>query len=271
MRLEGNSLVTSQPLGTAWWLVSVPSPSPCPEPRQKSAGKDVQSLFSGGSSSVSSTMLSQGLLRLLPLSLLLLLVQPLDPSSHAAGDTGSWDALPQALEEQEAVAPGRDAMLVLEALPWICAAVALILRGFYVGWVLVRGLRRRWGEVREGLRQVGRCRGRHGLGPGGCGARAEGPRGGAELGRPAKSQSAGASARPCCQGHGCSEELLQLLLENQALMKMSLLQSSRQRPVPRGRRRRNAGTQKSRLHLSPLLRLPSPSSSLGLVDMAGNV
>ncbi|XP_031982255.1 uncharacterized protein LOC116452170 [Corvus moneduloides] len=226
--LYGNSLVTSQPLGTAWWLVSVPSPSPCPEPRQKSAGKDVQSLFSGGSSSVSSTMLSQGLLRLLPL-----LVQPLDPSSHAAGDTGSWDALPQALEEQEAVAPGRDAMLVLEALPWICAAVALILRGFYVGWVLVRGLRRRWGE--------------------------------------AKSQSAGASARPCCQGHGCSEELLQLLLENQALMKMSLLQSSRQRPVPRGRRRRNAGTQKSRLHLSPLLRLPSPSSSLGLVDMAGNV
>lgn len=140
-------------------MISVPSPSPCPEPRQKPAGKDVQSLFSGGSSSVSSTMLSQGLSRLLQLSVLLLLVQPLDPSSHAAGDTGTWDALPQALEEQEAMAPMRDTMLFLEALPWICAAVALILRGIYLGWTLVRGLRRRWGEVREGLGQVGRCRG----------------------------------------------------------------------------------------------------------------
>lgn len=67
-----------------------------------------------------------------------------------------------------------------------------------------------------------------------------------------KSQSAWASARPCCQG--CSKELLQLLLDNRALMKMALLQSPRQRPVPRGKRRRNPGAPKRRrLHFSPLL------------------
>ncbi|RMC17908.1 hypothetical protein DUI87_05577 [Hirundo rustica rustica] len=135
--------------------MSVPSPLPCPEPRQTSAGKDGQSPLS---LAFSSTMFSQGLWRLLPLSGLLLplsglllLVQPLEPSSPAAGDAGTWDAPAEALEEQD-VAPLRATMLVLEALPWICTALALLLKGLRLCWVLGKGLRRRWGE---GLLQRG--------------------------------------------------------------------------------------------------------------------
>ncbi|RMC17842.1 hypothetical protein DUI87_05509 [Hirundo rustica rustica] len=199
--------------------MSVPSPLPCPEPRQTSAGKDGQSPLS---LAFSSTMFSQGLWRLLPLSGLLLplsglllLVQPLEPSSPAAGDAGTWDAPAEALEEQD-VAQLRATMLVLEALPWICTALALLLKGLRLCWVLGKGLRRRWGED--------------------------------------KSRSASASARPCCRGHGCSRELLPLLLENRALMRRCLRHSSRQRPAPRGKRPRRPGTRmRRRLRFSPLL------------------
>lgn len=75
-----------------------------------------------------SSMFRQGLWLLLLLSVLLLPVQPLERSSPAAGDTGTWDALPEPLEEQDTAAL-RDAMVVLEALPWICTAVTLLLKG----------------------------------------------------------------------------------------------------------------------------------------------
>ncbi|KAL2298777.1 hypothetical protein Nmel_014376, partial [Mimus melanotis] len=197
--------------------MSVPSPLACPEPRQKWAGKDGQNLLSGGSLALSSTMGSQGLSwLLLPVSVLLLLwVQPVEPPRRAAGATGSGDALPEPLEEQE-LAAVRDAMLVLEALPWLCAAGALLLKGLGLGWVLGQGLRRRWGEH--------------------------------------QSQSARASARPCCRGHGCSQELLQLLLENRALVRRCLRHSSRHSPVPRGKSPRSPGTHRRRRgHFSSLL------------------
>ncbi|XP_005054365.1 PREDICTED: uncharacterized protein LOC101811012 [Ficedula albicollis] len=217
--LQGDKdIVTSQPSGTARRLLSVPSPPACPERRQKPAGKDAQSLWSGGSMALSSTMCRLGLRRLLPLSalLLLLVVQCREPPSPAAaGDTGSWAALGQAPDEQE-LAPLRDAMLLVEALPWLCAAGALLVKGLGLGWALGRGLWRRWaGE---------------------------------------KSQSASASARPRCRGHGCSQELLQLLLENRALMRRCLRHSSRHSPVPAGRRRRSPGThRRRRVHFSALL------------------
>lgn len=84
-----------------------------------------------------------------------------------------------------------------------------------------------------------------------------------------KSQSAWASARPCCQG--CSKELLQLLLDNRALMKMALLQSSRQRPVPRGTRAKKCGLwQRRGLQFSHRLWLPSSHPALGLQALAGD-
>lgn len=141
-------------------MMSVPSLLAFPEPRQKSAGKDGQSLLSGGSLAFSSTMCSQGLWRLLPLPMVLLplLVQPVEPPSLAARDTGSWDALPGAMEEQE-LAPMTTAMLVVEALLWLCAAVALLVKGLWLGLVLDQALdqvfRGCWGEVREGLGQLG--------------------------------------------------------------------------------------------------------------------
>lgn len=111
----------------------------------------------GGSSSVSSTMVDQLLSALLQVAVLLLLVQPLEPSSHpAAVETGSWDVLPQAPEEED-VAPMRDIWLVLEALPFVLGALGLLLRTMKLSWVLGKWLWRRWGEVSEGLRQVGRC------------------------------------------------------------------------------------------------------------------
>ncbi|TRZ24164.1 hypothetical protein HGM15179_002850 [Zosterops borbonicus] len=157
-------------------------------------------------------------LSVLPLSVLLLLIQPVERSSPAAGPAGSGDALPEAPEEQEQeLAALRGAMLVLEALPVLCGALALLLRALGLCWLLGRWLWRRWGQE--------------------------------------KSPSARSSARPRCRCHGCSRELLQLLRDNRALLRRCLRQSCRHGPEPGGKRRRRPSPHKSRrrLHFSPLL------------------
>lgn len=137
--------VTSQPLGPARWLATVPSPWLWPERGLNSCGSDVPSACRGGSSSHSSTMAGQSFSRLLQLSVLLLLAGRLDPCSRLEGDA----VLPEELEQQ-LVAPETSSWDGLELLSWTCSALNTLLSGVLLARWLGRRLRRRRGEVRDG-------------------------------------------------------------------------------------------------------------------------
>lgn len=304
---------------------------PCPEPGQESARTERGQSPCGAGSwwRSSSTMNARDFPWLLPLALLVILGRPLDTSSRPIGDTGTSVVLAEAPEQRD-VGPGTPPWGRMSLLCWAGAALDLLSTGVSLSRWLCGWLRRRWGQVRDGMvpgvgerpRASGQARVGRNLrapaeeesraGPRGPGAlgqpfaqgpeaaggarplggnraraepqehRAEAPPGAARAGasvsrrgqrRPwraqppigplcplssgslrcalqEKRQSPSASAGPGCQGHGRCKELLQLLRDSRALMRLCLRHRPRQRPGEK-RPRKWGVWKRRRIYFSP--------------------
>ncbi|TRZ14919.1 hypothetical protein HGM15179_012183 [Zosterops borbonicus] len=128
-------------------------------------------------------MARQGFSLLLQFYLLLLLVRPLDPSSHPERDTGTSGQLPEEMELQDT---DPEPMLMVDVVLalWTCLLVVLLITGIVLGCGLGRRFWRCWTEE--------------------------------------KRQSPSAHAGPCCcTGHGCPRNVIQLLGHNRAMLRLS--------------------------------------------------
>ncbi|XP_053853523.1 uncharacterized protein LOC128818317 [Vidua macroura] len=168
----------------------------------------------------SSTMAGQGFPWLLPLALLVILDRPLDTSSRPAGDAGT-SALLAEVPEQWDVCPATTPLEHVELLSLSCVALDLLVTGVSLSWWLRKRLRSCWREE--------------------------------------KHQSPSVSAGTGCQRHGCCKELLQLLRDNRALMRLCVRPLQR----PRKKKPRKWGIwNRRRLYFSPGCCLSSPALHL---------